>query len=150
MTGSSFDVFDLVMMTTLITVFNWNKILFSYSFSSKVLNILIIHMNIGKIWYGLYNCLTVIIMDLGHGRVLAEFMKLRCTLLLYLLCKRVVIVVKLCFWYLVYNIWSRYDGICWSQTPVGFPIQTKQHKKIELLSVVLYNHYFLHFLVWKA
>jgi hypothetical protein len=37
------------MMTTLITVFNWNKIMFSYSFSTKILNILIIHMNIGKI-----------------------------------------------------------------------------------------------------
>jgi len=49
MTDSSFDVFELVMMTKLITVFNWNKILFSYSFSSKILNILIIHMNIGKI-----------------------------------------------------------------------------------------------------
>lgn len=49
MTDSSLDVFELVMMITLITVFNCNKILLSYSFSSRILNILISHMNVGKI-----------------------------------------------------------------------------------------------------
>ena len=44
-----------------------------------------------------YNCLTVIIMDCGHRRFLAEFMKLRCTSLFYLLCKWMAIAVKLCF-----------------------------------------------------
>jgi len=38
MTDSGFDVFELVMMTTLITAFNWNKIMFNYLFSSKIIN----------------------------------------------------------------------------------------------------------------
>jgi len=56
MTDSGFDVFELVLMATSITVFSWNKIMFSYSFYSKIFNTLIICMNTGEILYGLCNC----------------------------------------------------------------------------------------------